>query len=91
MAEEYSRSLSEAACRAEFERLFPHGFAGRDVLEEVAPEGWENSPLRAVFHPSPQQVYEETLRIHRNLMTLRRPDDTRPPPPEPTFEEVARD
>jgi hypothetical protein len=78
-------------CEAEFEQLFPHGFAGPDVVEELAPEGWEHSPLRAVFHPSPEQVYEESLRVHRNLQNLRRPDDPRPVPPEPTREEVTRD
>ena len=35
-----------------FERLFPHGFAGADVLAEIAPEGWQRSPLPACFHPS---------------------------------------
>ena len=28
----------EAELEAEFERLFPHGFAGPDVLKELAPE-----------------------------------------------------
>jgi len=84
-------SFSEAELDAEFDRLFPQGFAGPDVLQELAPDGWENSPLLAVFHPSPAQHYEEALRLHRNLCTLRRPDDHRPLPPEPTFDEVGRD
>jgi hypothetical protein len=81
----------EALLEAEFDRLFPRGFAGSDVVRELAPSGWENSPLRAVFHPSVEQVYQETVRIHRNLGMLRRPDDPRPVPPEPTIEEIARD
>ena len=83
MAEFDSESCSEAECVAELDRLFPHGFAGPDVLDEIAQEGWERSPLRAVFHPSPEQVYEEALQLHRNLQELRRPDDQRPLPPEP--------
>ncbi len=86
-----ANSYSDAELFAEFDRLFPHGFAGPDVLQELAPGGWENSPLLAVFHPSVDQLYEETLLMHRNLGKLRRPDDLRPSPPEPTREEIARD
>jgi hypothetical protein len=84
-------SFSEADLEAEFDRLFPQGFAGPDVLQELAPAGWANSPLLAVFHPSLAQSYEETLRLHRNVCALRRPNDPHPLPPEPTFDEVARD
>jgi hypothetical protein len=76
---------------ADFDRLFPQGFAGPDVLQELAPAGWENSSLLAVFHPSLAQVYEETLRFHRNLCTMRAPNDLRPLLPEPTLDEVTRD
>jgi hypothetical protein len=72
---------------AEFERLFPHGFAGPDVLEELAPQGWEHSPLVATFHPSAEQLFREASRMHRNLLALRRKDDTRPAPAEPTLDE----
>jgi len=91
MANYKTDSLGEAELEAEFGHLFPHGFAGPDVLQELVPSGWEKSPLLAVFHPSPAQLYEEALRLHRNLCTLRRPDDRRPLPPEPTFDEVAKD
>jgi hypothetical protein len=74
---------------AEFDRLFPQGFAGPDVLHELAPDGWEQSPLLAVFHPSLEQVYEESVRVHRNIARLRRPDDRRPVTPEPTPDAVA--
>ncbi|MEX2316392.1 MAG: hypothetical protein WD669_04510 [Pirellulales bacterium] len=50
-----------------FAELFPHGFDGADVLAELAPEGWEHSPLVAVFHPSPERVYEESVRMHENM------------------------
>ncbi|MFI5460910.1 MAG: hypothetical protein ACHRXM_36330 [Isosphaerales bacterium] len=84
-------SYSETELEAEFDRLFPLGFAGPDVLQELAPAGWENSPLLAVFHPSLAQTYEETLRMHRNMRELRRPSEQRPLPPEPTLDDVARD
>ena len=86
-----TNSFSEADLEGEFYRLFPHGFGGADVLEELVPDGWENSPLLAVFHPSLEQTYEETLRLRRNMAKLRRPDDPRLMPPEPTLDEVARD
>ncbi len=84
-------SYPEALLEQEFDRLFPHGFAGADVVQELAPGGWDHSPLLAVFHPSPEQVYQEAVRVHRNLGLLRRPDDSRPLPPEPTIEEIARE
>lgn len=59
--------LSERDCAAVFAALFPEGLASADVLAEIAPERWERSPLKAVFHPSAEQVYREALRIHRNV------------------------
>lgn len=89
MPESDANSYSDDELVAEFDRLFPQGFAGPDVLHELAPEGWEKSPLLAVFHPSLEQVYEETVRVHRNSLKLRKPDDDRSAPPEPTRDEVA--
>jgi hypothetical protein len=86
-----ANSYSEEELEAEFDALFPQGFAGADVLQELAPDGWEKSPLLPIFHPSPEQIYEETLRIHRNILAMRRPDDDRPVPPEPTLDEIAGD
>jgi hypothetical protein len=56
--------------RALFAELFPNGFDGADVLAELAPDGWERSPLVAVFHPSPERVYEESVRMHANMEQL---------------------
>jgi hypothetical protein len=89
MSEFDEKSYSDPELEEEFARLFPRGFAGPDVLQELAPGGWENSPLLAVFHPSIDQIYEESLRLHRNFARLRRPYDPRPEPPEPTRDEVA--
>lgn len=83
--------LSNAELWAEFDGLFPQGFAGADVLAELAPQGWESSPLVAVNHPSVEQCYQEAISSHRNLCSLRGPDDNRPLPSEPTREEVAAD
>lgn len=82
---------SEQELATEFDRLFPQGFAGADVLAELAPGGWGNSPLLAAFHPSPAQLYDEACRSHHNLAALRRPNDQQPLPPEPTLTDVARD
>ena len=66
------------------------------MLAEVAVDGWEQSPLLACFHPSVEQVFDESVQLHRNLEALRnaRPrrdsggetDET--PSSEPTLEEV---
>jgi hypothetical protein len=83
-----ANSYSDEALHAEFDGLFPDGFAGEDVFHELAPGGWTTSPLVAVFHPSVDQLYEQTLVMHRNLASLRRPDDDSPPSPEPTREAI---
>jgi hypothetical protein len=87
--------LSDAELKAFFDRLFPHGFAGADVMEEVAPEGWEKSPLLACFHPSVEQVFKERIQFHQNLENMSRLRQKRgpdiPPPsrqPQPALEQV---
>jgi hypothetical protein len=82
-------TLPDPELFAAFEQLFPQGFAGQDALQELAPEGWHKSPLLAVFHPSVEQVYQESLALHRNMLALRRPDDTSASRPEPTLAEIA--
>jgi hypothetical protein len=90
------KRLTDAESHALFDRLFPHGFAGPDVLDEIAPDGWEHSPLLACFHPSVERVFEEQVLMHRNLEELRRmrrrPDDVASAvsSPEPTLDAVRR-
>jgi len=42
-----------------FDQLFPYGFVGEDVLSEIAPEGWQCSPLFSCFHPTPEQIFKD--------------------------------
>jgi hypothetical protein len=44
-----AKRLTDTELKEFFDRLFPHGFTGADVLAEIAPEGWEKSPLLACF------------------------------------------
>jgi hypothetical protein len=86
--------MSEAEMHALFDRLFPRGFAGQDVLDKIAPEGWERSPFLACFHPSIERIFEERLLMRRNLEELRRMrrrhngSATDVSSPEPTLEDV---
>jgi hypothetical protein len=88
--------LTDAELKNLFDRLFPFGFAGADVVREIAPEQWENSPFLACFHPSPQQVFDQRLRRHRRMQELGRtrrrrgnPEFPKPvPSPVPTMEQV---
>src|SRR5258708_35280475 len=99
MDEWQKERLTDAELHALFDRLFPHGFAGADVLAEIAPDGWERSPLLACFHPSVERVFEERLQLHRNIEALgsvgNRQDGTAQPDAaplaEPTLEEVQRE
>ena len=90
MGNEEPSRYSNAECAAVFARLFPKGFAGDDVLREIAPDGWEKSPLLATFHPSLDQLYEETVRSHENIESLARRGKKRSAKPPPTREDVAR-
>lgn len=92
-----TKRLTTRELHSLFDELFPHGFAGADVLAEIAPEGWEHSPLLACFHPSVEQLFQERVALHRNLEELRRlglrrrgetAGDSRP---EPTLEDVRRE
>ena len=97
MSRREQERMSEAELHALFDRLFPRGFAGQDVLDEIAPEGWERSPLLACFHPSVERTYEERLLMHRNLEELRRLRRRRDgtaadvSSPEPTLEDVRKE
>ena len=74
-----------------FAALFPHGLAGDDVFAELAPDGWERCPLIAVFHPSVDQVYRESLQFHRNIERLWGSRRKTAPRPEPTLDEIRRE
>jgi hypothetical protein len=95
--EQRVKRLSDDELHALFDRLFPRGFAGPDVLDEIAPNGWERSPLSACFHPSVERLLEERLLMHRNLEELRRirrrrdGDLSDAPSPEPTLDDVRRE
>lgn len=75
-----------------FEKLFPSGLAGSDIKNELVPEGWVNSPLKAVFHPSPEQQFSEYIRMSRNLKDLSGKQKTgSKEEEEPKFEEFCKD
>lgn len=97
MATREAKRLTGRELHALFDELFPHGFASADVLAEIAPGGWEHSPLLACFHPSVEQLFEERVTIHRNLEEWRQLGRRREgttalePRPEPTLEDVRRE
>jgi hypothetical protein len=82
---------TDAECETLFASLFPMGFAGKDVLEEIAPEGWPDSTLHFVFHPTLEQVHWERVQLHRNLRNWPWSSKDRPEEPEPTLEDVRAD
>jgi hypothetical protein len=71
MDRSHQERLTDTELRAFFDQLLPRGFAGADVLSEIAPEGWMRSPLLACFHPSVERLFEERLQTHRTLDELR--------------------
>src|SRR5580704_10141727 len=93
--DDFSNSYSEDELIAVFAKLFPQGFAGADVRCALFPEGWDKSPLLALFHPSPEQRFQETLRMHQNMkeMRLGRGSGGKelPPDPPPTLADFSDD
>jgi hypothetical protein len=83
--------LTEEQCRELFQSLFPNGLDDPSLMQKLAPEGWERSPLALVYHPTAEQVYEETLRFRDNLRRLR--GKTAPPEEEPqiTLDAIRRE
>jgi hypothetical protein len=60
-------TLTEAEAHDFLRALFPGGLRDSRLLAELCPEGWENSPLFACFHPPPAMAYREYL-AHRETM-----------------------
>jgi hypothetical protein len=95
MEDRQNERLTDVELHAFLDRLFPQGFAGNDALNEVAPDGWERSPLLACFHPSVEQVFQESVQMNRSVNALHRalkrrnasaPDPE--PRPEPTLDVI---
>jgi hypothetical protein len=82
--------LTEAQCWTLFTRLFPGGLGDGPLLEELAPAGWEHSPLLRAYHPTIEQLYEEAVRIHANIRSLRAAGGQAREDPPPTLEGVPR-
>jgi hypothetical protein len=97
MATRETGRLTGPELHALFDELFPHGFASADVLAEIAPEGWKQSPLLACFHPAVEQLFEERVMFHRNLEEWRqlgrkrKGETTVTSKPEPTIDDVRRE
>lgn len=94
MAQQEQERLTVPELHELFDRLFPCGFGGADVLAEVAPDRWDQSPLLACFHPSVERVLEESLQVRRNIASLQRAghrhesSDVTTRAPEPTLEQI---
>ena len=60
------------------------------MLGTLAPQGWRNSPLRHIFHPTAGQQYEQSVRVTANMNSLfgkKEPEAQKPPPRPEDFTE----
>jgi len=89
--EESIKHYTDAECQTLFASLFPAGFAGKDVLNEMAPEGWPDSTLHFIFHPTLEQLHWERVQLHHNLQNWPWISKDRLDEPEPTLEETRAD
>ncbi|MEO5955181.1 MAG: hypothetical protein ABIR36_05760, partial [Nitrospiraceae bacterium] len=56
-------AVTDEACWQLFRELFPHGLHDQAIVEALAPEGWAQSPLVRVYHPTAAQVQDERRRF----------------------------
>lgn len=85
------RRLTDEECWRLLLHLFPRGLEDPLLLQELAPEGWEQSPLRLVFHPTVDQMYDEVVRIHTNIQELLAARGRAGATPPPSLEEIRRE
>ncbi len=85
------RRLTHEECWRILLQLFPLELEDPLLLQELAPEEWDRSPLRLVFHPMVDQVYEEAVRIHTNIQELLSARERTGAAPPPSLEEIRRE
>lgn len=85
------KCLTEGQCWELFQRLFPNRLDDPSLVQKLAPEGWERSPLVLVYHPTVEQVYEETFRLRDNLRRLRRKTSPLEEEPQITLDALRRE
>ncbi|MDQ6762141.1 MAG: hypothetical protein M3015_05885 [Bacteroidota bacterium] len=61
--------LSENICETLLIELFQ---SIPELLQTIAPDGFVNSPLTLIFHPTPEQQYKEYCRMSENIAGLRK-------------------
>jgi hypothetical protein len=83
------KELPDDICEALLIELFK---SIPELLQTVAPDGFANSSLTLIFHPTPEQQYEEYCRMSKNIAglqkTLKQQADIKPTI---SFEEFIKD
>lgn len=70
MSDDPELRFTEEEAIAFLGKLMPEGFAGADVLSELAPEGWEECGLVRAYHPTREQWHAERVAMHENVKWL---------------------
>ena len=65
MCDDFELSFSEEEVFDFLGRLLPSGFAGEDVMTELAADGWEHSKLVRAFHPSVEVWHKEQVAMFK--------------------------
>ncbi|MBK9336381.1 MAG: hypothetical protein IPM98_07250 [Lewinellaceae bacterium] len=79
---------SEQACISVLQSLFDQP---AEIMRGLAPKGWAESPLRLIFHPTAQQKYEQSMRLHENLRGWGKKDAQTSERPEPQLADFTTD
>lgn len=91
MSLEFIEEHLESDCHKLFDKILPNGFASEKIKAELTPNGWEASPYFAIFHPTLEKAYENSLAIHNNIQHLFSDKKDKSIEPFPTFEAFAAD
>lgn len=70
-----ARYKSDAECIGILKYLFKDAF---QLYGQIAPQGWIQSPYVCLLHPTPEQQYEEHLRLSANLARLTKAPEKAP-------------
>ncbi len=55
------KKYTDVECHQLFQKMFHDGFVNREIIDILAPTGWENSPLIFAIHPTAEMIYKNSV------------------------------
>ncbi len=64
------REYTKKECNQFFDTLFPNGMASKEIMSDIAPMGWDNSPLNFRHHPTLDEAYKNSVQHHEFMQRI---------------------